>query len=31
MSAIWVTVLAFVIGVVVGDVLKPLSRWGSKN
>jgi hypothetical protein len=23
--------LAFVLGVIVGDILKPLTRWGSKN
>lgn len=31
MDAIWVPLLSFVGGVIVGEVLKPLTRWSSKN
>jgi len=31
MNTILLVGLAFVLGVIVGDVLKPLSRWAKKN
>ena len=31
MDGLLVSTLAFVGGVIVGEVLKPLSRWGKKN